>query len=133
MVNTVLKKVMATVFIAMSVFMTSAAIMPTVTAHAVDLGSVLDGIQGDKNNVLGDEPKKKVQGLSNDMIELSLTVIVGIMSVAGLYTAFLFHGAEEPQKKAKLKGRLIGIVGGIIFLASYLGALKFGFTNLSIF
>jgi len=104
-------------------------------AYAADnnLGSVIDDINN-STSVLGGETKKKVAGISKDVQEIVLIIVIAALMVSGSLTAVKFANVgDNPSEKAKLKTTLIFIIGGIVFLASFFGLMKFGFSNFNLF
>lgn len=107
-------------------------VSPTV-ALAADLGSVMDEINNGEQ-VLGDATKQKVAGITNDIQSIVLIIVVGILMIGGLVTVVQFANVgDNSTEKAKLKSRLIYIVLGIVFCASYFGLMRFGFQNFNLF
>lgn len=98
-----------------------------------DMGSVMDEINNGKS-VLGNETKEKVAGISNDIQQIVLVIVIAIMMICGIFTAVKFANVgDNPTEKAKLKTTLIWLVCGIVFLASFFGLMKFGFKNFNLF
>lgn len=109
-------------------------VSPTVALAAdTDLGSVMDEINNGQK-VLGDATKQKVAGITNDIQGIVLIVVVGILMIGGLITVVQFANVgDNSSEKAKLKSRLIYIILGIVFCASYFGLMRFGFQNFNLF
>lgn len=109
------------------------AVNPVPAFAANNLETVVDDINN-ANSVLGDETKTKVTGISSDIQEIVLVVVIAALMIGGSITTIKFlNVGDNPAEKAKLKTTLIFIVGGIIFLASFYGMMKFGFKNLNLF
>jgi len=78
--------------------------------------------------------KDKITKISADAQSIILTLVMAILICSTLWTATKFSGAgDNPQQKAALKTALIFQVLGIVFVASYSGAILFGLNNLNIF
>ena len=78
--------------------------------------------------------KEKITKISADAQSIILTLVMAILICSTLWTATKFSGAgDNPQQKAALKTALIFQVLGIVFVASYSGAILFGLNNLNIF
>ena len=111
---------------------TQCTVSPTV-ALAADLGSVMDEINNGEQ-VLGDETKNKVAGITNDIQSIVLIIVVGILMIGGLVTVVQFANVgDNSTEKAKLKSRLIYIVLVIVFCESYFGLMRFGLQNFNLF
>lgn len=109
----------------------------TIVAYAEgeddDAVSAFDKVKNSKGT-MGDDVQNKVSGLSNDVLNVTLAVVMGVLSVTTLWTTTAFTGAgDNPQKKASLKSKLIYQVLGIAFVASYSGFISFGLKNLNLF
>lgn len=106
---------------------------PVPVFAANSLETVVDDINN-ADSVLGEETKTKVTGISSDIQEIVLVVVIAALMIGGSITTVKFlNVGDNPSEKAKLKTTLIFIVGGIIFLASFYGMMKFGFKNLNLF
>lgn len=97
----------------------------------------LGGVEDTRNSNGGQLPSKyedTINNLSRDLINITLAVVVGILSVTTLWTtnAFVVVG-DNPQKKSELKSKLLFQVLAIAFLASWSGFLGFGLKNFKIF
>lgn len=105
----------------------------TVYAADTQLESVMDGIQN-SSSVLKDGTKNKVQGLSNDIQEICLIIAIGVLMCVGILKAIHFANVgDNASEKSKVKQQIIWLVLGIVFLASYFGLMRFGFTNFNLF
>lgn len=123
------------IFFALMMFFTFGICTPQTIAYAADndMSSVMDTIKNGES-VLGSETKNKVAGISNDVQEIVLIVVIAVVMIAGIITGTKFANVgDNPAEKAKLKTTLIWLIGGIIFLASFFGLMKFGFKNFNLF
>lgn len=102
--------------------------------YANDLGGIMDSITGSQTQVIGGETKKKVVGLSNELQQILIVIVMAFLMMSGLWTATKFAGVgDDAKKKTTLKTALTFQILGIIFLASYFGFMKFGFNSLKLF
>lgn len=100
------------------------------TSTAVD---AYNQVNKSKGGVIGGV-KDKITKISADAQSIILTLVMAILICSTLWTATKFSGAgDNPQQKAALKTALIFQVLGIVFVASYSGAILFGLNNLNIF
>lgn len=100
------------------------------TSTAVDAYNQVNTSEG---GIIGGV-KDKITKISADAQSIILTLVMAILICSTLWTATKFSGAgDNPQQKAALKTALIFQVLGIVFVASYSGAILFGLNNLNIF
>lgn len=114
---------------------TTQTVLQPVPVYAADqeLESVMDNINN-SSSVLGDETKNKVAGISKDIQQIVLVVVIGALMILGVFKAIQFANVgDNASEKAKLKTTLIWLVMGIVFLASYYGMMRFGFKNFNLF
>lgn len=99
-----------------------------------NMNSVVGSINNSKTTVMGDATKNKVTGLSKEVLDVVLVVVMTALLISGTATAMKFKGAgDNSSAKAQLKTKLLYECLAIVFLASYFGFVKFGFTNLNFF
>lgn len=121
-------------FFAIGIASNQAIINPKIALAAdPQLESVVDNINNSQS-VLGSETKTKVAGISKDVQEVILIVVIATLMVTGSLTAIKFANVgDNSSEKAKLKTTLIFLVGGIVFLASFYGLMRFGFKYFNLF
>lgn len=101
--------------------------------YAVDSAQTAYSNANGSGGVLGGV-KDKVNAISSDTQSIVLAVVMGFLICSTLWTATKFSGAgDNPQKKATLKSALLMQTLGIVFVASYAGAISFGLNNLNVF
>lgn len=121
-------------FFTFGVGVTQVLVSPTV-AYAADndLSSVVDNIKSG-DSVIGDDAKRKVDGIANDAQSLVIEVVVGVLICTTAMTSLKFHNVgDNSTAKSVLKTALVFEVLGVIFLASFLGFIKFGLQNFNLF
>lgn len=102
--------------------------------YASNLGGVMDSITNSSNTVIGSNTKKRVQGLSREIQEIILVIVMAILLCSGLWHGISFATAgDDSKKKGEIKNKLLFLVLGVVFLTSYYAFLKFGFINLKLF
>mgnify|MGYP006303700847 FL=1 len=107
-------------------------------AYADDITGTLDDINDpNKTKSVIDQQgdaKGQIRGISKDIMDVVMIIITAYVVISGLITGAQFSGAgDEPQKKAKLKTKLIYHILGLVFLANYFGLFGFLFDNVQIF
>ncbi|UYZ38946.1 hypothetical protein OD350_29095 (plasmid) [Clostridium beijerinckii] len=128
-------------FLALMMFFTfgiavaQAVVSPTVVyaSSDSDLSSVVDNIQS-SSSVIGDDAKNKVGGIAKDTEEIVLEVVVAVLICTTAMTALKFHNVgDNSSAKSILKTALVFEIAGVIFLASFLGFIKFGLQHFNLF
>lgn len=104
-----------------------------IPAYATDLSEAVKEIQNSGGGALGGEAKNKLTSLSKDGMDITGIVVMAMVTITGITCAVKFHGAEDPQKKSRLKGALILDILALVFLANYFGFVDFAFKNFKIF
>jgi hypothetical protein len=107
-------------------------------AYAEDITKTLDEIKDENQSpsVIDQQgdAKKQIRGISKDIMDIVMIIITAYVVISGLITGSQFAGAgDDPQKKARLKTKLIYHILGLIFLANYFGLFSFLFENVQIF
>ena len=108
---------------------TQAIVSPTVAyADGSDVSTVADSIKnGSSGAIESSGAKTKVTSIFHDLQSIVLVVVIGILSLTGIFTAVKFANAgDNPTAKANLKTILIFHILGIVFLGSYFGLIAFG-------
>lgn len=98
----------------------------------INLQDSLDDISK-SDGVIGDEAKEKVAGLSKDGLDIVGILVMGIVSISGLWMTVLFTRTQNPTAKTALRASIIGHILGFFWLANYFGFMNFGFDKLKIF
>lgn len=105
----------------------------TIVTKAGTAKDAFNDVNNSNGGVIGGV-KDKITKISADAQSIILTLVMAILICSTLWTATKFSGAgDNPQQKAALKTALIFQVLGIVFVASYSGAILFGLNNLNIF
>ncbi|MVX63770.1 hypothetical protein GKZ28_08685 [Clostridium chromiireducens] len=122
------------IFFTFGVEVTQVLVSPTVAyAAGDDLSSVVDNIKSG-DSVIGDDAKRKIDGIANDAQSLVIEVVVGVLICTTAMTALKFNNVgDNSTAKSVLKTALVFEVLGVIFLASFLGFIKFGLQHFNLF
>ena len=122
-------------FFTFGITTTQNVVQPTIVYAAdTDLNSVMDGIQGSNGGVIKGDTKTKVQNFSKDAQDICLIIAIGVLMCVGVLKAIHFVNiGDNAAEKTKVKQQIMWLVFGIVFLASFFGLMKFGFTNFNLF
>lgn len=141
-----LKKIITTLMLSFMIFTAGGVICSTpvyaastdsnttIDSNAVDLSQSVNSIGGQtSSNMLGGT-KDKVAGFSKEITDIVGIIVMAIVMCNGIFTAIKFKSAaDNPSEKARLKTALVLETLCIIFLASYMAFVKFGFQNFNLF
>lgn len=76
--------------------------------------------QEQSRSVLGQEPKKVVLGLSKEVLDIFRVLVIAGLAITGFKAFSDFkHIDDNPQLKAKLKVKLMGIGVGILCVMNF--------------
>lgn len=90
--------------------------------------------KGGTSSVLGDGTKEKVDGLSQDFIDIIATIAMTVLICSCMWTATKISTVgDNAQKKMAVKGAVLLQVLGIVYLANIISFISFSFGNLKIF
>jgi len=89
---------------------------------------------GANNSVLGQQTKDKVNGLSQDVIDILSTIAMTVLIASCIWTATKISTVgDNAQKKMAVKGAVLLQIAGIIYLANIISFIDFSFSNFKIF
>lgn len=112
---------MALVF---TLIFTSLAFASTGTKGIGD--DVIKVLQGEGESVLGDGVQNTIAGISMDAFNIARYIVIGVLVISLFLTFSKFSQAgDDPQLKARLKGKLLWTAGGLILAINFWAIYNF--------